>query len=385
MKRLAILGSTGSIGRQTLDVVRAHPDLFDVAALSTKSNVELLARQIEQFRPEAVAVADPEAAKEMPDVDCEVLVGPQGIADLASMDGVDLVLNALVGSAGLKPTLSAIETGKTLALANKESLVVGGHLVKEEMEKSGASLIPVDSEHSAIFQCLLGEDRGGLSRIILTASGGPFRGRKASELTDVTVDEALAHPRWKMGPKITVDSATMMNKGLEVIEAHHLFGIDFDEIEIVIHPESIVHSLVEFVDGSVKAQLGATDMRLPIQYALTHPNRLPSPVSRIDLAQLGALTFEKPDVEGFPALALAIESGRRGGASPAIANAANEEAVDAFLNGQIRFTDIPAVIEGTLESVRGKRADSFDILMEVEAEARAKAKERIEVLRSTAD
>ncbi len=382
MKRLAILGSTGSIGRQALDVVRAHPDLFDVVALSTRREVGLLAAQMEEFRPLAVAVADPEAAKMMPRAECDVLVGPDGIDELASMDGVDLVLNGLVGSAGLKPTLSAVEAGKTVALANKESLVVGGHLVKEAMGKSGASLIPVDSEHSAIFQCLLGEDPSRLSRIILTASGGPFRGRKASDLAGVAVEEALAHPKWKMGSKISIDSATMMNKGLEVIEAHHLFDADIDKIEIVIHPESIVHSLVEFVDGSLKAQLGATDMRLPIQYALTYPDRVTSPVSKLDLAQLGGLTFEKPDFEDFPALALAIEAGRKGGASPAIMNAANEEAVDAFLNRLIRFTDIPTVIGETLESVRGEAADDLDILLEVEAEARAVAKERIERLKS---
>ncbi|MCL5292484.1 MAG: 1-deoxy-D-xylulose-5-phosphate reductoisomerase [Actinobacteria bacterium] len=378
MKKVTVLGSSGSIGLQTLDVIRAHSDRFKVVGLSVRSDIETLVQHVKEFRPAVVAVADADAAAFLEQIECEILVGDEGVATLAAWDGADTVVNALVGSAGLRSTLSAISAGRELALANKESMVAGGDLVKEALRKSGSSIIPVDSEHSAIFACLVGESRVGVSKILLTGSGGPFRGKTIADLMDVTVEEALAHPRWRMGPKISVDSATMMNKGLEVIEAHYLFDVAYGSIEVIVHLESTIHSMVEFADGSIKAQLAPTDMRIPIQYALSYPEHLSSPVQPLDLIELGKLTFEAPDLVNFPALRLAIEAGRLGGAYPAVMNAANEEAVAAFLAGSIRFVDIAPVVEAVLDSFGGERAETFDILMKIEAGARQTARVEID-------
>ncbi|MBW6468342.1 MAG: 1-deoxy-D-xylulose-5-phosphate reductoisomerase [Coriobacteriia bacterium] len=348
--RVAVLGSTGSIGRQALDVASRMPDRVRVTALAAGSNHELLAEQARAYRPVAIALNDPaaahSAAKALPGVD--VGAGPDAVVALASHPEVDIVLNALVGAAGLRATIAALTSGKVLALANKESLVVGGELVTA-LARPGR-ILPVDSEHSAIFQCLLGEDERDVARIWLTASGGPFRGRDRTFLTGVDAAAALAHPTWTMGPKITIDSATLMNKGLEAIEAHHLFAVDYDRISIVVHPQSCVHSMVEFADGSVKAHLGATDMRIPIQYAFSHPRRWPAPIEPVDFTTLGSLDFEPPDVETFRCLALALDAGRAGGTLPAVLNAANEIAVEAFLAGRCRLTDIDRVVETVMDA-----------------------------------
>jgi 1-deoxy-D-xylulose-5-phosphate reductoisomerase len=381
LKRICILGSTGSIGRQTLDVVRAHPDQYKVVGLSAYQNVELLRHQIEEFGPVAVAVAcEAPATSDLPGKDGElsVLTGSNGLVELVELSDGDIVVNGLVGSIGLNSTIAAIRSGKVLALANKESMVVGGDLVRQELRKSEATIIPVDSEHSAIFQCVVGEDPKELKKIILTGSGGPFRGKKMRDMQNVTVEEALAHPRWKMGNKISIDSATLMNKGLEVIEAHFLFGVGYDRIEIVIHPQSIIHSMVEFIDGSIKAHLGQTDMRIPIQYALSFPHRLDLALSDIDFAQLGSLTFENPDPENFPCLRYAFEAGRKGKTYPAVLNAANEEAVSAFLDRRIGFTSIPRVIEEVLDRHTPTDVDSLGDLITAENWAREEAKKLIE-------
>ena len=379
MKHLSILGSTGSIGRQTLEVVAAHPGRFSVSALAAGGNVELLAAQARIFRPKAVAIANREAYRELRALlagePIEVLAGAEGLSEAAAMDGADLTLVAVVGAAGIAPTLAAIEAGKEIALANKETLVAAGALVTACAKAKGIGLVPVDSEHSAIFQCLAGVDRAALHRIILTASGGPFLGRPLGELDRVTVAEALHHPNWRMGDKITIDSATLINKGLEVIEAHWLFGLDFSAIEVVIHPGSIVHSLVELVDGAILAQLGAPDMRLPIAYALSYPERLPSPWP--GLSSLAGLTlrFDPVDPARFPGLALAVEMGRRGGTWPAVLNAANEMAVAAFLAGRLGFPEIVRIVERVCGYYGGDGAlcPSLSDIMEADAWARAKA------------
>ncbi len=373
---LVVLGSTGSIGRQTLDVAARFPDRIRVVALSAHANVSLVAEQAAAFGVGVVALVDEGAANEarrlLPDV-VSVVAGAPALQALAALPEADVVLNALVGAAGLRATLAALEAGKTLALANKESLVTGGELVMRMVGKG--SLIPVDSEHSAIFQCLLGEPRADVRRIWLTASGGPFRGWERSRLTRVTRELALAHPRWTMGPKITIDSATLMNKGLETIEAHHLFGVSYDQVRIVVHPQSCIHSMVEFADGSVKAHLGATDMRVPIQYALSHPARWDAPVPPVDFAALGHLDFEEPDHETFRALTLALEAGRAGGTMPAAMNAANEIAVAAFLGGSCRFTDIDRVVEGVMRAHDVQPQASVEHVEHVDAWARNKARE----------
>lgn len=346
MRTVAILGATGSVGVQALDVVRAEPDRFRVVALSAGSNVERLTEQVREFRPGAVAIADPVAGErfrermaDLPAV--EVLVGPDSAARLAAEVDADVVLNALVGSSGLEPTLAALRTGKVLALANKESLVVGGELVLDLVKGEPERLLPVDSEHAALAQCLRGERMGDVRRVILTGSGGPFRGRSREGLADVTVEDALAHPVWRMGPKITIDSATLMNKGLEVIEAHHLFGVDYDRIDVLVHPEGLVHAIAEFHDGAMSAQLAVPDMRLPIQSALAWPDRLATGVAPLPLG--GArLSFDEVDRDAFPALDLAYRVGRTGSTFPAAMSAANEVAVAAFLEGAIPF---PAIVE----------------------------------------
>ncbi len=381
MKSLIILGSTGSIGQQTIEVVERYPDLFRVVGLSTRGNTILLKEQAKKIKPLSVAVADINAALklsvEIGAIGAQLLGGPEGIINLCRLAEADTVVNALVGSVGLKPTLATLEEGKNLLLSNKESLVVGGEIVTKLAKEKKVMITPIDSEHSAIFQCLRGERESQVKKIIITGSGGPFRGRKKKDLKNVTVEEALAHPRWKMGTKITIDSATLMNKGLEVIEAHFLFDVDYDSIKVVIHPQSIVHSLVEFVDGSVLAQLGPTDMRLPIQYALTYPERVPSPVTAIDLAELGELDFEEPDLETFPCLKFAYEAGKAGKTYPAVLNVANEEAVEAFLTERIGFLDISEIVYKALERHKGFEPD-LTILEEAQMWAREKAQEEIE-------
>lgn len=355
-KRLALLGATGSIGRSTLKIVRHWPDRFRVEALAVGSRWEELLGLVEELRPRVVAVADVAACRRLRDALSkragadlpEILDGEDGARQIARLDGLDLVVNGMVGSLGLAPTLDALERGTDVALANKEPLVVAGDLVLAAARRGGAELLPLDSELSAIHQCLRGNPERAVRRVILTASGGPFRNRPAGDFAGITPDEALSHPTWNMGPKITVDSATLMNKGLEVIETHHYFGIPYERIEVVVHPQSLVHSLVEFVDHSVMAQVSEPDMCLPIQYALTLPERLPSPVPALDLVRAGALTFEAPDEARFPCLRLAREAGEEGGTAPAVLNAANEVAVEAFLAGEIGFTGIPRIIEECL-------------------------------------
>jgi 1-deoxy-D-xylulose-5-phosphate reductoisomerase len=379
--RVALAGSTGSIGTQTIDVVAAEPDRFELTALGASgARPDLLVAQARQVRPKVVGVADEAAgrlvAEQLPG--CEVRVGPDALASLA--EEADVVVNGVVGFAGLPVTLAALEGGRRLALANKESLIAAGPVVQRARRTPGAELVPVDSEHCAVHQCLRANDVATrVARVVLTASGGPFRGRSRAELAEVTVDQALAHPTWQMGPKITVDSSTLMNKGLEVIEAHELFGapagpagvgIGYDQIEVVVHPQSIVHSMVEFSDAATIAQLSLPDMRLPIGYALAYPDRIGTPFGRIDWAGLGRLDFEPPDLEAFPCLALAYEAGRVGETAPAWLNAANEVAVEAFLAGHIRWTAIPDVLEATLARHDGGAAESVDAVIGADRRAR---------------
>lgn len=355
MKKISILGSTGSIGTQTLDVVRKNRDKFEVVAISANSSINLLLEQIKEFRPKYVAVYNENSAKQLKelipsDLKIEVLSGMDGLITISSLDEIDVLLTAIVGMIGLIPTLEAIKKGKTIALANKETLVTAGQLVMEEARKRNVDILPVDSEHSAIFQCLNGENKKEIDSIILTASGGPFRGKTKEELLNVTKNEALKHPNWSMGRKISIDSSTLMNKGLEVIEAKWLFDVDAEKIDVVVHPQSIIHSMVQFVDSSIIAQMGCPDMKLPIQYALTYPNRLLNDFERLDFSKLNALTFEKPDLETFPCLQLAYESLKSGGTYSAVLNAANEVLVNEFLEDKIKFYDIPYYIEKTLEA-----------------------------------
>lgn len=371
--RVAILGSTGSVGRQALDVVARFGDRVRVVALAAHSSDEALVKQARLFAPLAVALADPHAAlrarEALPGV--EVSSGSESVVDLVCRPDVDLVLNALVGAAGLRATVATLASSKRLALANKESLVVGGALVTSLAQPG--DILPVDSEHSAIFQCLLGEPSEDVSRIWLTASGGPFRGWDRENLAHVTAEEALAHPTWTMGPKITIDSATLMNKGLEAIEAHHLFALPYDRIRIVVHPQSCVHSMVEYADGSVKAHLGATDMRIPIQYALSYPHRWAAPVEPLDFTQVGSLSFEPPDTKTFRCLGLALAAGEEGGTMCAAMNAANEAAVDAFLAGRCRLTDIDRIVESVMHAHEREKLESIEQVEAVDAWARSLA------------
>jgi 1-deoxy-D-xylulose-5-phosphate reductoisomerase len=378
MKRISLLGSTGSIGTQTLDVVRKHPDRFAVAALVAGSNAELLASQVDEFRPALAVLA--EGTIEAPR-GTDFRSGSEETLEAAAHPDADVVVNALIGSQGLRPTLTAIDAGKTVALANKESLIAGGSLVMKRVAGAAERLLPVDSEHSAIFQCLAGNRLGDIRRIILTASGGPFRGRKREELEDVTVEQALAHPTWRMGKKITVASATLMNKGLEAIEAHHLFGVLIDRVELVVHPQSTIHGMVEFTDGSVIAQAASADMRLPLQIALAWPERLPDGAEPLDWQTIGSLDFEPLDFEAFPCPALALEAARRGGTAPAVLNAANEEAIEAFLAEGLRFGDIPRVIEQVLEAHTAVSDPSLEDVLAAETDARAAAREQIGAMR----
>jgi 1-deoxy-D-xylulose-5-phosphate reductoisomerase len=370
VRRIVIVGSTGSIGTQALDVIQGSPDL-EVVGLAAASSWELLLEQARSFGVERLALAEPDAAARAGE-HATVLAGPEGLVELITDSDCDLVLNALVGSAGLGPTIATLGEGVDLALANKESLVVGGELVTTLAEATGAQLIPVDSEHSALYQLIEGQRPGTIDRLVLTASGGPFRGR--TDLDDVTVEDALAHPTWAMGGKITIDSATLMNKGLELIEAHHLFGVPYDRIDVVVHPQSIVHALVQLNDGASLAHLGYPDMRVPISYALHHPERADVPVPPLDLAEVGALTFERPDTRTFACLRLAREAATAGGTAPCVLNAANEVAVHAFLRGELAFTGIARVIESTLAELPPQPLRHFADLYEADSQAREVAR-----------
>ena len=380
-KRIAILGSTGSIGTQALEVIDAHPDYFEVEVLTAQHNANLLIEQAKKFKPNAVVIGADEKYEQvllaLSPLDIKVFAGESALASVVEMDSIDLVLTALVGFSGLRPTLRAIAAGKNIALANKETLVVAGELVTRLARDKGVNLFPVDSEHSAIFQCLVGEFHNPVEKIILTASGGPFRGMKTRDLEKVTAAQALKHPNWTMGAKVTIDSASLMNKGLEVIEAKWLFGLKADQIDVVVHPQSIVHSLVQFGDGSIKAQLGLPDMRLPIQFALTYPERLGSSFPRFDFAKYPALTFEKPDTETFRNLALSFEAMARGGNMPCVLNAANEVAVEAFLKGKIDFLGMSKLVEQSMAEMSFIAHPTLEEYVETDRETRIKATARI--------
>ena len=378
-QRVCILGSTGSIGTQTLEVARLYPDRLQIEALTAMSNVEKLAEQVREFRPRVAVIGDEACRRRLLElldgIPVQVLVGEEGMCEVASDADVDTVVASVVGFAGLPAVLAALEAGKRVALANKETLVVAGELVRRALETNGGLILPVDSEHSAIFQCLVGEGEQQIEELILTASGGPFRTRPASTFADITLAEALDHPNWSMGAKITVDSASMMNKGLEVIEAYWLFGVPADRIRVLVHPQSIVHSMVSFRDGSTKAQLGVPDMKVPIQYALTFPDRWPAPHPRIDWATTTSLEFEAPDSRRFPCLDLAYDALRRGGVAPAVLNAANEEAVALFLQEDIRFVDIPDLIDRCLAATACTNTASLEALVEADQAARRYVRE----------
>lgn len=375
-QKLAILGSTGSIGTQSLDIIRQHPDKFDVIALSANSNWKLLAEQVNEFNAQYALIGDESHAKNLEKACSGVtlLSGKKHLPELASLESVDTVLNALVGYAGFDSTLAAIKAGKKVALANKESLVVGGEIITEELKRSNAELIPVDSEHSAMLQCLTGESLEDIEKIIITASGGPFRTLTKDQMQKVTVEQALDHPNWKMGAKITVDSSTMMNKGLEIIEAHWLFGIPVEKIQPVIHPQSIIHSMVTFIDGSSKAQLGLPDMKVPIIYALSYPKRLDLDTPRMNWNEAQNLTFEPVDFDKFPCVRLAMESIEKGGYAPAILNAANEVAVQRFLNKEIGYIQIPKIVEKSLANIEWNHSLNAETLKEIDKETRNFAK-----------
>lgn len=380
-KHIALLGSTGSIGRQTLDVIASNPERFVVEVLTAQNNAELLVEQAKRFKPNAVVIGNDDCYDQVRTAlagePIKVFAGENALASVVQMDTIDVVVTALVGYAGLKPTIKAIESGKMIALANKETMVVAGALITKLALKHRVNILPVDSEHSAIFQCLVGELHNPVEKIILTASGGPFRGRKRDDLIAVTKAQALKHPNWSMGAKITIDSATLMNKGLEVIEAKWLFGLAPEQVEVIIHPQSIIHSMVQFEDSSIKAQLGLPDMRLPIQYALSFPERMKTDFPRFDFAKYPALTFEKPDTETFRNLALAFEALNRGGNMPCVLNAANEVAVAAFLKDQIGFLEISELVERCLEKMDYIANPLYDDYVHTDSETRIKALEMI--------
>ncbi|MEN8155866.1 MAG: 1-deoxy-D-xylulose-5-phosphate reductoisomerase [Bacteroidota bacterium] len=382
-KRIAILGSTGSIGTQALEVISSHPESFEVEILTARNNVDLLVKQSMLHGPNAVVIGNEDhyemVKNALGNYPIKVYCGEEALAQVVAFDSVDMVLTAMVGFSGLRPTIAAIRAGKEIALANKETLVVAGELVMEEARQRQVNIIPVDSEHSAIFQCLTGEPPGSIEKLILTASGGPFRGRGPEYLERVTPEEALRHPNWEMGPKITIDSATLMNKGLEVIEARWLFGCTADQIDVVVHPQSIIHSMVRFNDGSIKAQMGLPDMKLPIQYAFTFPGRLKSDLERFNFTDYPQLTFEKPDTKIFRNLALSYEVLQKGGNCPCIMNAANEVAVEAFLEKKIGFLEIPDLIEKTVAGSAFIQAPTLDEIFETDLVARQVAKELIDL------
>lgn len=385
MKHISLLGSTGSIGKQTLEVVAANPDKLKVRALAAHRSDELLEQQIRQFEPDIAVLSDKDAAARLAaryHGKTRILAGDEGLLAAATYDGADTVLASMVGYAGLRPTLAAIECGKNIALANKETLVAAGSLVMAAVCKHGVSLTPVDSEHSAIFQSLRGGAEKEVKRLIVTASGGPFRGKKRSELENVTLAQCLKHPNWSMGPKVTLDSSTLANKGLEVMEAHWLFDMPYDKIDVVVHPQSIVHSLVEFCDGSVIAQLGEPDMRLPIQYALSWPDRFDYSFEQLDLVKAASLTFEAPDLEAFPSLKIAVDCGKAGGTLPCAFNAANEEAVNAFLHDKIKYLDIPYITAAVTQAHDNVAEPQIEDIEQADAWARAEAQRVIEGLQN---
>ncbi len=369
MKKIIVLGSTGSIGTQTLDIVRYNKDI-QVTAMAVGSNIKKLKEQIEEFLPEVVCVYDHKKAEELKSqishMPVKVVSGMEGLIECATIKDAQIVVTAMVGMIGLLPTVEAIKAGKDIALANKETLVTAGHIIMPLAKKMGVSILPVDSEHSAIIQCLHGENRNQVSKIILTASGGPFRGRKKEELGQIQVEDALKHPNWSMGKKITIDSSTLVNKGLEVMEAKWLFNVNLDQIEVVIQPQSVIHSMVEFADGAVMAQLGTPDMRLPIQYALYYPERKMLPGKRLNFYELNGLTFEAPDTKNFPALGLAYEASRQGGSMPTVFNAANERAVALFLNRQIGYLDIVRIIESSMKNIDYMKEPSIEEILRIE-------------------
>lgn len=379
MKRLVILGSTGSIGTQTLEVVRTYKEKLQVTALAAGTNIDLMEKQIREFHPKKAVMWEEDAAKKLKekvrDLEVEISCGMEELLEAVTLPEADVVLTAIVGMIGIRPTIAAIESGKTIALANKETLVTAGHIIMPLAEKMGVPILPVDSEHSAIFQSMNGENKKQVSKILLTASGGPFRGKTKEELEKITVEDALKHPNWSMGKKITIDSSTLVNKGLEVIEAKWLFGAELDQIQVVVHPQSIIHSMVEYVDGAVMAQLGTPDMKLPIQYALFYPDRRPMEGKRVDFYDLAQITFEKPDTGTFTGLKLAFDAAKKGGSMPTVYNAANEKAVALFLDKKIKFLQIPEIIELSMahhkliekpdvEQILSAEAETYDYIMQ---------------------
>ena len=372
MKNIVVLGSTGSIGTQTLEIVRDNPDL-KVVALAAGTNVKLMEEQVREFKPSVAVMWTEDAAKDLKarisDLDVEVLSGMEGLIEISTHKDCEVLVTAIVGMIGIRPTIAAINAGKTIALANKETLVTAGHIIMPLAKEKNVAILPVDSEHSAIFQSLQGQPKDRLSKILLTASGGPFRGKKREELLNIQVEDALKHPNWAMGRKITIDSATLCNKGLEVMEAKWLFDVDLDRIEVVVHPQSIIHSAVEYVDGGIMAQLGAPDMKLPIQYALFYPDRRPMSGKRVNFFELGSMTFEKPDMETFRGLKLAYEASAIGGSMPTVYNAANEKAVSLFLDRKIKFLQIPEVIEACMQNHKNILNPTVDDILNTEAEA----------------
>ena len=370
MKKIAILGSTGSIGTQTLEVVRENKDI-QVLGLAAGNNITLLEKQIREFSPKLVAVWNEEKAKELrvmvADTDVQIVSGMEGLIAVSVLEEVEILVTAIVGMIGIRPTIEAIKAGKDIALANKETLVTAGHIIMPLAAEKGVSILPVDSEHSAIFQSLQGNDHGAVHKILLTASGGPFRGKKQEQLMEIRVEDALKHPNWEMGQKITIDSSTMVNKGLEVIEAKWLFGVDVDQVQVVVQPQSIIHSMVEYVDGAIIAELGTPDMKLPIQYALYYPERRYLPGDRLDFWSLGKLEFEKPDMDTFYGLALAYEAGRAGGTLPTVFNAANELAVRQFLNREIKYLEIVEIIEDCMRAHKNIENPTLEQILETEA------------------
>lgn len=384
MKRLTILGSTGSIGTQTLEVVRAYKEDLEVTALAAGTNVELMEKQIREFHPKKAVMWNEAVAKELKertaDLNVEIGFGMDGLLDISTLPETDVVLTAIVGMIGIRPTIAAIESGKTIALANKETLVTAGHIIMPLAKKMGVQILPVDSEHSAIFQSMNGENKKQISKILLTASGGPFRGKTKKELETMTVEDALKHPNWSMGRKITIDSSTLVNKGLEVIEAKWLFDVGLDRIQVVVHPQSIIHSMVEYVDGAVMAQLGTPDMKLPIQYALFYPDRRPMEGKKLDFYELAQMTFEKPDMDTFNGLKLAFKASEIGGSMPTVYNAANEKAVALFLDRKIKFLQIPEMIEMSMEHHKVIENPDVEQILMAEAETYDYIMQRMELL-----
>ena len=371
-RKIVLLGSTGSIGTQTLDVVRNNSEDLKVIGIAANRSVDMVEQQVREFRPKYVCMFDERAAEDLKvklaDMPVTVLSGMEGLVEISQVKEADTVLTAVVGMIGIRPTIAAIESGKDIALANKETLVTAGHIIMPLAAKNNVKILPVDSEHSAIFQSLNGEPANKLEKILLTASGGPFRGKKRDELVDMTVDDALKHPNWNMGPKVTIDSASLVNKGLEVMEAKWLFGVDLDQIQVVVQPQSIIHSMVQFVDGAVMAQLGVPDMKLPIQYALFYPDRMPMSEKRLDFFELGSMTFEKPDTETFRGLQLAYDAARAGGSMPTVFNAANEMAVKKFINREIKFLDIYTMISSAMDHHKKIENPDLEEILRAEAE-----------------